>query len=43
MERAEKMSVGEQDSDFGDAAHVEIWDAISFRNSDEVSDESGTE
>jgi hypothetical protein len=37
------MSVGEQDSLFGDPARVEMWDKMSFGNSDEESEESGTE
>ena len=37
------MSVGYQDSIFGDAAHVEIWDAMPLGNNDEESEESGTE
>jgi hypothetical protein len=30
----EISDVGEQDSVFGDATHVEIWDAMSLGNSD---------
>ena len=41
-EMASEFSVGEQDSIFGDAAHVDIWDAMSLENSDDEWDESGT-
>jgi hypothetical protein len=40
---ATEMSVCQQDSIFGDSAGVEIWDKITFGNSDEGSEESGTE
>ena len=40
--RAE-MSVGEQDSVFGDTTRVEIWDTVPFGNSDNDDGESGTE
>ena len=43
METAAEMSVGEQDSIFGDSASVETWDKMSFGNSDEDCKESGTE
>lgn len=38
-----EMSVGQQDSIFGDSADVEIWDKMTFGNGDEGSEESGTE
>ena len=40
--RAE-MSIGEQDSIFGDTTRVEIWDTVPFGNSDNDDSESETE
>ena len=40
--RAE-MSVGEEDSIFGDTMRVEIWDTVPFGNSDNDDGKSGTE
>jgi hypothetical protein len=36
------MSVGQQDSIFGDSADIEIWDKMTFGNGDEGREESGT-
>jgi hypothetical protein len=42
-ETSSEMSIGMQDSIFGDPSHVEIWDKLSLRDSDEECAESETE